>query len=185
MGEKKREPTQPRNKQTVHHCAPSATRAFYIKKKKKKWRWGTDPPPHPVQYKPIRQQPTELHQLVLFDLRTDDIYYIISPSTCQAFLFCFHFFNKVVEATGLEPAASWSQNQALYQTELRLVVDVAHGGEKSPATEKFQALCALSFTDVSVKHLSASSDSLIIILPNACFVNRFLSLCILAQLCPA
>lgn len=64
-------------------------------------------------------------------------------------------------------------NQALYQTELRLVVDVAHGGEKSPATEKFQALCALSFIDVSVKHLSASSDSLIIILPNACFVNRF------------
>ena len=64
-------------------------------------------------------------------------------------------------------------NQALYQTELRLVVDVAHGGEISPATEKFQALCALSFTDVSVKHLSASSDSLIIILPNACFVNRF------------
>ena len=64
-------------------------------------------------------------------------------------------------------------NQALYQTELRLVVDVAHGGEKSPATEKFQALCALSFIDVSVKHLSASSDSLIIILPNARFVNRF------------
>ena len=63
-------------------------------------------------------------------------------------------------------------NQALYQTELRLVVDVAHGGEKSPATEKFQALCALSFIDVSVKHLSASSDSLIIILPNARFVNR-------------
>ena len=62
-------------------------------------------------------------------------------------------------------------NQALYQTELRLVVDVAHGGEKSPATEKFQALCALSFIDVSVKHLSASSDSLIIILPNTHFVN--------------
>ena len=27
------------------------------------------------------------------------------------FLFCFHFFNKVVEATGLEPAASWSQTK--------------------------------------------------------------------------
>ena len=53
------------------------------------------------------------------------------------------------------------------------ILDVAHGGEKSPATEKFQALCALSFIDVSVKHLSASSDSLIIILPNARFVNRF------------
>ena len=34
-------------------------------------------------------------------------------------------------------------------------------------------ICALSFIDVSVKHLSASSDSLIIILPNARFVNRF------------
>ena len=43
--------------------------------------------------------------------RTDDIYYIISPSTCQALFILFSFFNKVVEATGLEPAASWSQTK--------------------------------------------------------------------------
>ena len=82
-----------------------------------KWSWWTDSNPRPADYK-TAALPTELHQLEL--LSFVDCLIIIS----HLFLFVKYFFEifqiflkflkglkKMVEATGLEPAASWSQTK--------------------------------------------------------------------------
>ena len=71
------------------------------------WSWWTDSNPRPADYKSAAL-PAELHQLNwnIADYNTD-------PAGCQQFFVRSTLFTGkyLVEVTGLEPAASWSQTK--------------------------------------------------------------------------
>ncbi len=88
-------------KQQIYSLPPLATREFsHI------WSWWTDLNPRPADYKSAAL-PTELHQRIVAIV----IDYITKPQGVSTRIKQELPHTAMVEVTGLEPAASWSQTK--------------------------------------------------------------------------
>jgi hypothetical protein len=92
-------------RQQSYSLPPLATREHSPIKLYVLWSWWTDLNPRPADYKSAAL-PTELHQHIVQDSITRIFFSVKLNSRIN-----YAILGKMVGATGLEPAASWSQTK--------------------------------------------------------------------------
>ena len=100
-------------KQQIYSLPPLAAREFsHIIRSCGDKSWWTDLNPRPADYKSAAL-PTELHQRVpVLVTKIILTHHNVLVNRIFQFLLFFHTLSKnMIEATGLEPAASWSQTK--------------------------------------------------------------------------